>query len=88
VIESACARADGGPEPFWNFSAASPDYSSTVDNLRPLHTHTSFRYQASSWTHPRKVVARLECSLRPDSGETTTNGMRQESPKKVPSAAY
>ena len=42
----------------------------TADNLRFHHaksdqekvrTHTSFRYQASSWTHPRKVVARLEC---------------------------
>jgi hypothetical protein len=43
-----------------------------------VRTHTSFRYQASSWTHPRKVVARLECSLQPDSGGTTTNGMRQE----------
>jgi Transposase DDE domain group 1 len=59
-----------------------------ADNLRFQHakshqekvrTHTSFRYQASSWTHPRKVVARLECSLQPDIGETiTTNGMRQE----------
>jgi Transposase DDE domain group 1 len=58
-----------------------------ADNLRFHHaksdqekvrTHTSFPYQASSWTHPRKVVARLECSLQPDSGGTTTNGMRQE----------
>jgi hypothetical protein len=58
-----------------------------ADNLRFHHaksdqekvrTHTSFRYQANSWTHPRKVVARLECSLQPDSGGTTTNGMRQE----------
>ena len=43
-----------------------------------LRTHTSFRYQASTWTRPRKVVARLECSLQPDLGGTTTNGMRQE----------
>jgi DDE family transposase len=59
----------------------------TADNLRFHHaksrqekvrTHTSFTYQAGSWTHPRKVVARLECSLQPDAGETTTNGMRQE----------
>jgi hypothetical protein len=58
-----------------------------ADNLRFYHakshqekvrTHTSFRYQASTWTHPRKVVARLECSLQPDIGGTTTNGMRQE----------
>jgi hypothetical protein len=38
-----------------------------------LRTFTSFRYQANSWTRPRKVVARLECSLQP--GEA---GMRQE----------
>ena len=61
----------------------------TADNLRFHHakshqekvrTHTSFTYQAGSWTHPRKVVARLECSLQPDTGETitTSNGMRQE----------
>jgi len=59
----------------------------TADNLRFHHaqshqekvrTHTSFTYQAGSWTHPRKVVARLECSLQPDTGETTSTGMRQE----------
>ena len=38
-----------------------------------LRTYTSFLYQAGSWRRPRKVVARLECSLQP--GE---NGMRQE----------
>ena len=43
-----------------------------------MRTYTSFRYQASTWTRPRKVVARLECSLQPDLGGTTTNGMRQE----------
>jgi hypothetical protein len=43
-----------------------------------VRTYTSFRYQASTWTRPRKVVARLECSLQPDLGGTTTNGMRQE----------
>ena len=32
-------------------------------------------YQATSWKRPRKVVARLECSLQPVAGET---GMRQE----------
>jgi hypothetical protein len=26
-------------------------------------------YQAGSWIRPRKVVARLECSLQPDAGE-------------------
>ena len=36
-------------------------------------------YQANSWARPRKVVARLECSLQPDTGgEITSTGMRQE----------
>jgi hypothetical protein len=59
----------------------------TADNLRfhhakssqaKLRTYASFTYQASSWTRPRKVVARLECSLQPDAGEGTATGMRQE----------
>src|SRR5204862_1929968 len=40
-----------------------------------LRTFASFMYQAGSWKRPRKVVARLECSLQPAAGET---GMRQE----------
>jgi hypothetical protein len=44
-----------------------------------LRTHVSFMYQASSWPRPRKVVARLECSLQPDSQASVTSmGMRQE----------
>jgi len=31
-----------------------------------LRTRAGFTYQAGSWTRPRKVAARLECSLRPD----------------------
>src|SRR4029453_977831 len=55
-----------------------------ADNLRfhhamsskaKLRTFASFLYRASSWDRPRKVVARLECSLQPVAGET---GMRQE----------
>ena len=55
-----------------------------ADNLRfhhamsrkaKLRTFASFMYQATSWKRPRKVVARLECSLQPVAGET---GMRQE----------
>jgi Transposase DDE domain group 1 len=55
-----------------------------ADNLRfhhamsrraKLRTFARFMYQASSWKRPRKVVARLECSLQPVAGET---GMRQE----------
>jgi hypothetical protein len=37
-----------------------------------LRTYASFLYQAGSWKRPRRVVARLECSLQP--GEA---GMRQ-----------
>src|SRR5882757_7190137 len=40
-----------------------------------LRTFASIMYQAGSWKRPRKVVARLECSLQPVAGET---GMRQE----------
>jgi hypothetical protein len=56
----------------------------TADNLRfhhakssqtKLRTFASLTYQAGSWKRPRKVVARLECSLQPIAGET---GMRQE----------
>jgi hypothetical protein len=59
----------------------------TADNLRfhhakssetKLRTYASFTYQANSWDRPRKVVARLECSLQPDGGEGTATGMRQE----------
>jgi hypothetical protein len=55
-----------------------------ADNLRfhhamsrkaKLRTFASFTYKAGSWKRPRKVVARLECSLQPIAGET---GMRQE----------
>src|SRR6185369_6212639 len=40
-----------------------------------LRAFASFMYQAGSWTRPRKVVARLECSLQPVAAET---GLRQE----------
>jgi hypothetical protein len=68
------------------YDARSP-CGETVDNLRfhhakssqtKLRTYASFTYQAGSWTRPRKVVARLECSLQPDAGETISTGMRQE----------
>jgi hypothetical protein len=59
----------------------------TADNLRfhhakssqiKLRTYASFLYQAGSWKRPRKVVARLECSLQPDAADATSTGMRQE----------
>jgi Transposase DDE domain group 1 len=58
-----------------------------ADNLRfhhamssqeKLRTYVSFTYQASTWKRPRKVVARLECSLQPDENGITSTGMRQE----------
>ena len=59
----------------------------TADNLRfrhaksnqaKLRTYASFFYQAGSWDRPRKVVARLECSLQSDGQEGPATGMRQE----------
>jgi Transposase DDE domain group 1 len=47
----------------------------TMSSKAKLRTFASFMYQANSWKRPRKVVARLECSLQPEPGET---GMRQE----------
>src|SRR3984957_8451788 len=47
-------------------------------NQTKLRTYASFTYRAGSWGRPRKVVARLECSLQPDAGEATSTGMRQE----------
>jgi hypothetical protein len=46
-----------------------------MSSTAKLRTFASFMYQANSWKRPRKVVARLECSLQPVAGET---GMRQE----------
>jgi DDE family transposase len=55
-----------------------------ADNLRfhhamsskaKLRSFVSLAYKANSWKRPRKVVARLECSLQPVAGKT---GMRQE----------
>jgi len=43
-----------------------------------LRTHTSFMYQAGTWKRPRKVVARLECSLQPDERDGLWGGLRQE----------
>jgi hypothetical protein len=31
-----------------------------------MRSYTSFEYQAGSWSHPRRVVARLEVSMQPD----------------------
>jgi Transposase DDE domain group 1 len=46
-----------------------------ISSAAKLRTFASFTHKAGSWKRPRKVVARLECSLQPVAGET---GMRQE----------
>jgi hypothetical protein len=46
-----------------------------ISSKPKLRTFASFMYQAGSWKRPRKVIARLECSLQPVAGST---GMRQE----------
>lgn len=57
----------------------------TADYLRIAHAwgskdklrcYTSVEYQAGSWSHPRRVIARLEASLQPDPNEP--GYMRQE----------
>jgi hypothetical protein len=57
----------------------------TADNLRIHHAfstepkmrcYTSVEYQAGSWSRPRRVIARLEASLQPDTKEE--GSMRQE----------
>jgi hypothetical protein len=45
----------------------------SMDKLRCFH---SFKYQAGSWSRPRRVIARLEVSLQPDPNEPGC--MRQE----------
>jgi Transposase DDE domain group 1 len=54
-----------------------PSFDKLRSSQTKLRTYASFTYQAGSWTRPRKVVARLECSPQPDAGDSTT-GMRQE----------
>lgn len=65
-------------------SALEAFVTETADHLRLRHLlveqdklrcHTSFEYQANSWSRPRRVVARLEVSLQPDPKQ---EGLRQE----------
>lgn len=65
-------------------SALEAFVTETADHLRLRHLlveqdklrcHTSFEYQANSWSRPRRVVARLEVSLHPDPEQ---EGLRQE----------
>lgn len=59
--------------------------ANTADYLRIAHAggskdklryHTSVEYRAGSWSHPRRVIARLEVSLQPD--PNAPGYMRQE----------
>jgi hypothetical protein len=56
-------------------AAAYLRFHHAMSSKAKLRSFASFMYQAGSWKRPRKVVARLECSLQPVAGET---GMRQE----------
>jgi Transposase DDE domain group 1 len=80
--------ATGVAEHLGGNAALDARVAETAENLRfhhaassaaKLRTYTSFTYQADSWARPRKVVARLECSLQPDTAEdVTSTGMRQQ----------
>ena len=61
--------------PWWQRSPTNLRFHHAMSSKPKLRTFASFMYQAGSWKRPRKVVARLECSLQPEAGET---GMRQE----------
>src|SRR5580704_13658926 len=65
------------PRPPTICASIMPPFDKLRSSQTKLRTYASFTYQAGSWTRPRKVVARLECSLQPDAGDSTT-GMRQE----------
>jgi hypothetical protein len=56
-------------------TAAYLRFHHAMSSKAKLRSFASFMYQAGSWKRPRKVVARLECSLQPVAGETA---MRQE----------
>jgi hypothetical protein len=56
-------------------AAANLRFHHAKSSQAKLRSYASFLYKAGSWKRPRKVVARLECSLQPIPGET---GMRQE----------
>src|SRR6266705_2626317 len=71
IDDTFCAAHGGQQLAFWNAHHDERGFAS-------LHIYASFTYQAGSWDRPRKVVARLECSLQPDAGEITSTGMRQE----------
>ena len=61
--------------PWWQRPPTYLRFHHAMSSKAKLRTFASFMYQAGSWKRPRKVVARLECSLQPVAGET---GMRQE----------
>ena len=66
------------PRPPTICASITPSFDRLRSSQTKLRTYASFTYQAGSWKRPRKVVARLECSLQPDAGDATSTGMRQE----------
>jgi hypothetical protein len=47
-----------------------------ISSKEKMRSYASFMYQAGSWSHPRRVVARLEVSMQPD--PDAEGCMRQE----------
>jgi hypothetical protein len=90
-LHSCCSFSDKRPRRDTDYifglagnAALDAVVAEAADNLRfhhamsskaKLRSFVSLAYKANSWKRPRKVVARLECSLQPVAGET---GMRQE----------
>ena len=72
---NACGRAGVSDDALVAETAVNLRFHHAMSRTAKLRTYVSFLYQAGSWRQPRKVVARLECSLQPVAGST---GMRQE----------
>ena len=47
-------------------------------NVPKMRTYTSFEHQSSTWSQPRRVIARIESSMQPDPTPDNANAMRQE----------
>jgi Transposase DDE domain group 1 len=43
-----------------------------------MRTYTSFEHQSSTWSQPRRVIARIEASMQPEPTEERPDAMRQE----------
>ena len=68
-------------------AALDREVAETAQHLRFWHAwstepkmrcYSSFYYRAGSWSHPRRVIARIEVSLQPDPTPAFPEGKRQE----------